>query len=93
MTAGVMGLPSSSSIALFEPIDGVPISRESIAIVLSETTSNTASANMVGPVVIAFVRSWGIDSVLPAIAATMGAALGLMLPVATPCNTIVYGFH
>ncbi|MBI4516061.1 MAG: DASS family sodium-coupled anion symporter [Deltaproteobacteria bacterium] len=62
-----------------------------LATVLSETTSNTASANMVVPVVIAFARSAGIDPVLPAIGATMGASLGFMLPVSTPCNAIVYG--
>jgi sodium-dependent dicarboxylate transporter 2/3/5 len=62
-----------------------------LAAVLSETTSNTASANMVVPVVIAFARSAGIDPVLPAVGATMGASLGFMLPVSTPCNAIVYG--
>ncbi|MEA2624692.1 MAG: solute carrier family 13 (sodium-dependent dicarboxylate transporter), er 2/3/5 [Candidatus Binatota bacterium] len=62
-----------------------------LAAVLSETTSNTASANMIVPVVIAFARSAGIDPVLPAIGATMGASLGFMLPVSTPCNAIVYG--
>jgi solute carrier family 13 (sodium-dependent dicarboxylate transporter), member 2/3/5 len=62
-----------------------------IATVLSETTSNTASANMVVPVVIAFARSSGIDPVLPAVGATMGASLGFMMPVSTPCNAIVYG--
>lgn len=61
------------------------------ATVLSETTSNTASANMVVPVVIAFAQSAGIDPVLPALAATLGASLGFMLPVSTPCNAIVYG--
>ncbi len=63
----------------------------SLAAMLSETTSNTASANMVVPVVIAVARSAGIDPVLPAIGATMGASLGFMLPVSTPCNAIVYG--
>jgi sodium-dependent dicarboxylate transporter 2/3/5 len=62
-----------------------------LAAVLSETTSNTASANMVVPVVIAFARSAGIDPVVPAVGATMGASLGFMLPVSTPCNAIVYG--
>jgi sodium-dependent dicarboxylate transporter 2/3/5 len=62
-----------------------------IATVLSETTSNTASANMVVPVVIAFARASGIDPVIPALGATMGASLGFMLPVSTPCNAIVYG--
>ena len=36
-------------------------------------------------------RSAGTDPVLPAIGATMGASLGFMLPVSTPCNAIVYG--
>ena len=40
---------------------------------------------------IAFARSAGIDPVLPAVGATMGASLGFMLPVSTPCNAIVYG--
>jgi sodium-dependent dicarboxylate transporter 2/3/5 len=61
-----------------------------IATILSETTSNTASANMVVPVVISLARSAGVDPVLPGIAATMGASLGFMLPVSTPCNAIVY---
>jgi sodium-dependent dicarboxylate transporter 2/3/5 len=62
-----------------------------IATVLSETTSNTAAANMVIPVVIACSRSAGIDPVLPTIGATMGASLGFMLPVSNPSNAIVYG--
>ena len=28
---------------------------------------------------------------MPALGATMGASLGFMLPVSTPCNAIVYG--
>jgi sodium-dependent dicarboxylate transporter 2/3/5 len=61
-----------------------------IAALLSETTSNTASANMIVPVVIAIARSAELDPVLPAIGATMGASLGFMLPVSTPTNAIVY---
>ena len=62
-----------------------------MATLLSETTSNTASANMVVPVVIAFARSAGLDPVVPAIGATMAASLGFILPVSTPTNAIVYG--
>jgi sodium-dependent dicarboxylate transporter 2/3/5 len=58
---------------------------------ISETTSNTASANMVVPVVIAIAQAKGIDPLIPAIGATLGASLGFMLPVSTPCNAIVYG--
>jgi sodium-dependent dicarboxylate transporter 2/3/5 len=61
-----------------------------LATLLSETTSNTASATMMVPVVIALARSAGADPVLPALGATMGASLGFMLPVSTPCNAIVY---
>ena len=62
-----------------------------VAMLLSETTSNTASANMIVPVVIAIARSAGADPLEPALGATLGASLGFMLPVSTPCNAIVYG--
>ena len=62
-----------------------------VAIVISETTSNTASANMVVPVVIAISQAQGSDPLVPALGATMAASLGFMLPVSTPCNAIVYG--
>jgi sodium-dependent dicarboxylate transporter 2/3/5 len=62
-----------------------------VAVIVSETTSNTASANMVVPVVIALAKSAGVDPLAPALGATMAASLGFMLPVSTPCNAIVYG--
>jgi sodium-dependent dicarboxylate transporter 2/3/5 len=46
---------------------------------------------MVVPVVIAIARAAGADPLEPALGATMGASLGFMLPVSTPCNAIVYG--
>lgn len=70
---------------------GMVIAATVMAVVLSETTSNTASANMVVPVVIALAQAEGIDPLAPALAATMAASLGFMLPVSTPCNAIVYG--
>jgi solute carrier family 13 (sodium-dependent dicarboxylate transporter), member 2/3/5 len=62
-----------------------------VAVALSETTSNTASANMIVPVVISIARAAGLDPFEPALGATMAASLGFMLPVSTPCNAIVYG--
>ncbi|HYP53951.1 MAG TPA: SLC13 family permease [Pyrinomonadaceae bacterium] len=62
-----------------------------VAVVTSDATSNTASANMVVPVVIAIARAQGADVLEPALGATMGASLGVLLPVSTPCNAIVYG--
>jgi len=70
---------------------GMLIAAAVIAMLVSETTSNTASANMVVPVVIALSRSANVDPLMPALAATMAASLGFMLPVSTPCNAIVYG--
>jgi sodium-dependent dicarboxylate transporter 2/3/5 len=62
-----------------------------IGIVMSETTSNTAAANMVIPVVIAIAQAADINPIPPALGATFGASFGFMLPVSTPPNAIVYG--
>lgn len=70
---------------------GLLVASVIVAILISETTSNTASANMVVPVVIAIAQAQGIDPLVPALGATFAASLGFMLPVSTPCNAIVYG--
>ena len=62
-----------------------------IAILVSETSSNTASANMVVPVMISLAMAAGVNPLPPAIGATLGASWGFMLPVSTPPNAIVYG--
>jgi solute carrier family 13 (sodium-dependent dicarboxylate transporter), member 2/3/5 len=70
---------------------GLLVASVLVAVLLSETTSNTASANMVVPVVISIAQASGVDPLVPALGATMAASLGFMLPVSTPCNAIVYG--
>ena len=60
------------------------------AILLSETTSNTAAANMIVPVSIAVAEAAGVRPLEPALAATLGASMGFMMPVSTPTNAIVY---
>jgi len=70
---------------------GLLVASVLLAAILSETTSNTASANMVVPVVIAIGRASGLDPLEAALGATFGSSLGFMLPVSTPCNAIVYG--
>jgi sodium-dependent dicarboxylate transporter 2/3/5 len=62
-----------------------------VAILISEATSNTASATMVVPVAIAVAQAAGTNPVQAALAATLGASMGFMLPVSTPPNAIVYG--
>ena len=60
-------------------------------ILISETTSNTASANMVVPVMIALAQALQVSPIPPALGATLGASYGFMLPVSTPPNAIAYG--
>lgn len=62
-----------------------------MAIVMSEAASNTASANMIIPVVIAIAQAAGVSPLPPALGACLGASFGFMLPVSTPPNAIVYG--
>jgi sodium-dependent dicarboxylate transporter 2/3/5 len=70
---------------------GITLGAIFIAIIVSETSSNTASANMVVPVMIALSQAAGVDPIPPAIGATLGASWGFMFPVSTPPNAIVYG--
>ncbi len=62
-----------------------------LGVLVSETTSNTASANMVIPVAIAVAQAAQLDPLVPALGACLGASYGFMLPVSTPPNAIVYG--
>jgi len=70
---------------------GITLGAIFIAILVSETSSNTASANMVVPVMIALAQAASVDPIPPAIGATLGASWGFMMPVSTPPNAIVYG--
>jgi sodium-dependent dicarboxylate transporter 2/3/5 len=61
------------------------------AAIISEAASNTASANIVIPVMASIATAAGIVGVIPAIGATIGASLGFMPPVSTPPNALIYG--
>jgi sodium-dependent dicarboxylate transporter 2/3/5 len=69
---------------------GLVVLAAGFAILVSELTSNTASANMVVPVAIAVAQQAGVDPVLPALAATVACTYGFMLPVSTPTNAMAY---
>lgn len=62
-----------------------------LAMLVTETTSNTAAATMIVPVMISVSAAAGVNPIPPAIGATIGASLASMLPVSTPPNAIVYG--
>lgn len=57
---------------------------------ISELASNTASASMLVPLVIAVAQASGIPPLPPALGACLGASLGSALPISTPPNAIVY---
>ncbi len=76
-------LPSKTSLAL-------TVIFTASAILLSEATSNTASANMIVPVAIAVAQAAGVRAVEPALGATLGASMGFMMPISTAPNAIVY---
>lgn len=69
---------------------GITAAAIGLGIVVSETTSNTASASMVIPVMIALANAAGVSPIPPALGACFGASYGFMLPVSTPPNAIAY---
>jgi sodium-dependent dicarboxylate transporter 2/3/5 len=60
-------------------------------IVLSEFTSNAATASTLIPVVWSISNEASIDPIPPLMGVTFGASFGSALPVSTPPNAIVYG--
>jgi sodium-dependent dicarboxylate transporter 2/3/5 len=60
-------------------------------VILSEFTSNAATAATLIPVVLAICSKAGVDPVYPLMGVTFGASFGSALPVSTPPNAIVYG--
>lgn len=61
------------------------------AVVISETTSNTASVGIVLPIVLPMAQALHVDPLIPGLVATAASGYGFMLPVSTPPNAIVYG--
>jgi sodium-dependent dicarboxylate transporter 2/3/5 len=69
---------------------GIVLAATIMAVLVSEMTSNTASASLVVPVVLALAQAAGVDPVKPALAATIACSFGFMLPVSTPPNALVF---
>ncbi|PRP99878.1 Sodium-dependent dicarboxylate transporter SdcS [Enhygromyxa salina] len=62
-----------------------------LVILMTELVSNTATINMLLPVVIPLAVHAGMDPVPVVLTATLAASLAFMLPVSTPPNAIAYG--
>jgi len=61
------------------------------SVLLTEVTSNTASANMIIPIIIALSHAASINPLIPVLGSAIGCSFAFMLPVATPPNAIIYG--
>ncbi|WP_085521526.1 SLC13 family permease [Tuberibacillus sp. Marseille-P3662] len=62
-----------------------------LVIFLTEITSNTATANMMFPIMGALAMALGVHPYALMIAAAVAASCAFMLPVATPPNAVVFG--
>jgi solute carrier family 13 (sodium-dependent dicarboxylate transporter), member 2/3/5 len=62
-----------------------------ITIMMSEVSSNTATANMLLPIVLGIATEMHVSPIPPALGVGLGATCGFMLPVATGPNALVYG--
>lgn len=58
---------------------------------LTELTSNTATTEMILPVLAAVAVSIGVHPLMLMVPATLSASCAFMMPVATPPNAIVFG--
>jgi sodium-dependent dicarboxylate transporter 2/3/5 len=57
---------------------------------LTELTSNTATSQMILPILASVSVSIGLNPMLLMLTATLSASMAFMLPVATPPNTIIF---
>ncbi|MCF7804374.1 MAG: DASS family sodium-coupled anion symporter [Candidatus Marinimicrobia bacterium] len=62
-----------------------------LVVFLTELTSNTATTQMILPILAAVAGATGIAPLLLMIPATLAASYAFMLPVATPPNAVVFG--
>ncbi len=70
---------------------GLIVSLLFFTIMFTEVASNTASANIIIPVMIAFSQEMNQNSAVIAFLFALACNSAFMLPVATPPNTIIYG--
>lgn len=62
-----------------------------LSVALTEVTSNTASANMIIPLIIAIAKAASINPLPPVLGSAIACSFAFLLPVATPPNAIIYG--
>ena len=61
-----------------------------VSILLSEATSNTATATLMAPLAVSLAQAAHVSPVPAALGATLGASFGFMLPISTGPNAMAY---
>lgn len=62
-----------------------------VSIFFTEICSNTATANMLLPIVLGFAMQANLDHMALGMTVAFGCSLAFMMPIATPPNAIVFG--
>lgn len=73
------------------PLLGIVVLVSVVILLLTEFTSNTATAATFLPLVAALAISLGENPLMLAVPAALAASMAFMLPVATPPNALVFG--
>jgi sodium-dependent dicarboxylate transporter 2/3/5 len=73
------------------PVVIVILTVTAVIIMLTELTSNSATAAAFMPIMVALAVTIGENPILLAVPVTLAASCAFMLPVATPPNAIIYG--
>ncbi|MBK8913105.1 MAG: SLC13/DASS family transporter [Phycisphaerales bacterium] len=82
--AGLIGNKSVPPLVLYLTVSA-------LTVLMSEIVSNTATAAMMVPIVIALAKEQGVDPGPLIMLVALSASLGVSLPISTPPNAIVYG--
>lgn len=91
-TTGLCNLMASQLNSLQNfPVIFILLGMAVLITVLSEFASNTATIQLMLPVMLPLATALGIEPLLLMYTGTLAASLGYMMPVATAANTIVYG--
>lgn len=70
---------------------GLVVAAVVVSLFVTEVCSNTATANMMIPIMLAASLSIGANPILPVVGVALAASCSFMLPIATGPNAIAYG--
>jgi sodium-dependent dicarboxylate transporter 2/3/5 len=92
----VSGLSDYIAAAVFADIGGLPVLLMILIVCLTMTfltefTSNTASTQLVLPILAAAAMAQQVHPLVFMVPATFSASMAFMMPVATPPNAIIFG--